>query len=193
MLASPLGSSTHTEAPDSASIAAEAKHSCLMPYYSCLKKEAWSGSVSRVLCPLRGEDHSSAARVTAAVKQPTRTLERKRAVPRVPIWSCSAGGLPCRPAHAVRGALLPHRFTLTSTRSLAAPGDRRFVLCCTFRRVAAPGRYPACCPWELGLSSALRRRSSDPLHARSITGWPVENSTHVGAETSTVSERNTLV
>src|ERR1051326_4677786 len=33
----------------------------------------------------------------------------------LPIWSCSAGGLPCRPAHAVRGALLPHRFTLASS------------------------------------------------------------------------------
>ncbi len=31
----------------------------------------------------------------------------------LPIWSCSVWGLPCRPAYAVRGALLPHPFTLT--------------------------------------------------------------------------------
>ncbi len=45
--------------------------------------------------------------------------------------------------HVRRGALLPHRFTLTSTRGGYEPTprfDRRFVLCCTFRRVAAPGR-----------------------------------------------------
>ena len=44
-------------------------------------KEAWSGPVSRILFPLRGENHSSAARITAAVEQPTRTLERTRAGP----------------------------------------------------------------------------------------------------------------
>jgi len=30
-----------------------------------------------------------------------------------PIWSCSAWGLPCQPDCSVRGALLPHHFTLT--------------------------------------------------------------------------------
>ena len=37
-----------------------------------------------------------------------------------PIWSCSAWGLPCQPDYSVRGALLPHHFTLTS-QSLAEP------------------------------------------------------------------------
>ena len=32
-------------------------------------------------------------------------------------------------------------------------GHRRSALCCTFRRLTAPGRYPAPCPVELGLSS----------------------------------------
>ena len=46
--------------------------------------------------------------------QPT----RKARGPRVelslpfPIWPCSRWGLPCRPCCHVRGALLPHRFTL---------------------------------------------------------------------------------
>ena len=33
-----------------------------------------------------------------------------------PIWSCSRWGLPCRPCYQVRGALLPHPFTLTHAR-----------------------------------------------------------------------------
>ena len=31
----------------------------------------------------------------------------------LPIWSCSVWGLPCHPAYAGCGALLPHLFTLT--------------------------------------------------------------------------------
>ena len=31
---------------------------------------------------------------------------------RFPIWSCTRWGLPCRPCHHGRGALLPHLFTL---------------------------------------------------------------------------------
>jgi len=34
-----------------------------------------------------------------------------------PIWSCSRWGLPCRPRCRVRGALLPHPFTLTAADS----------------------------------------------------------------------------
>jgi len=33
----------------------------------------------------------------------------------VPTWSCSRWGLPCRPRHRRRGALLPPRFALTGT------------------------------------------------------------------------------
>jgi hypothetical protein len=36
-----------------------------------------------------------------------------QAVPAAPIRSCSRWGLPCRPCCQRRGALLPHRFTLT--------------------------------------------------------------------------------
>ena len=49
--------------------------------------------------------------------QPTRMIwpqNRLGPKPRViPIWSCSRWGLPCRPCCQVRGALLPHPFTLT--------------------------------------------------------------------------------
>ena len=41
-------------------------------------------------------------------------------------------------------------------------GHRRYAFCGTFRRLSTPGRYPAPCPLELGLSSSNRscRRSS---------------------------------
>jgi len=43
---------------------------------------------------------------------PGRCSARVIAIP-FPIWSFSEWGLPCRPCHHARGALLPHRFTLT--------------------------------------------------------------------------------
>ena len=46
----------------------------------------------------------------------------------------------------LRGALLPHHFTLTFRR-------RRYPFCCTFRRLAPPRRYLASYPAEPGLSS----------------------------------------
>ena len=48
-----------------------------------------------------------------------------------PIWSFSGWGLPCRVCHHTRGALLPHRFTLTD-----AVKHRRFVFCGTFPELA---------------------------------------------------------
>jgi len=59
----------------------------------------------------------------------------------LPIWSCSVWGLPCRSHYWMRGALLPHLFTLTwirCPRSLAF-GDRggtisrRYAFCGTSR------------------------------------------------------------
>jgi hypothetical protein len=74
-------------------------------------------------------DHSSGTHVTVGLKQPTRKRARIGAVPHddfrpkdrtswhrldgFPIWPCSRWGLPCRPCYQGRGALLPHRFTLT--------------------------------------------------------------------------------
>jgi hypothetical protein len=75
-----------------------------------------------------------------------------------PIWPCSGWGLPCRSCYQERGALLPHRFTL----ACAPRGHRRSVLCCTFRRLATPGRYPAPCPAELGLSSTRPKHAAIP-------------------------------
>ena len=45
--------------------------------------------------------------------------QRGNAICAVPIWSCSRWGLPCRLRCRSRGALLPHRFTLTVEPKLA--------------------------------------------------------------------------
>jgi hypothetical protein len=79
-----------------------------------------------------------------------------------PIWSCCRWGLPCQSCHHGRGALLPHHFTLTElvgSRQWAVCSrflhcrlqtadcrlSRRYLFCCTFRRLTPPGRYPAPC------------------------------------------------
>src|SRR5204862_5818436 len=67
---------------------------CLLP--SALKSVKRICKPNSVL-PERSEDHSSATRVAAVVEQPTRKLnDGNGRFHRFPIWSCSAGGLPCR-------------------------------------------------------------------------------------------------
>jgi len=110
------------------------------------------GSVGPARLALGGRDgHSSGTRVAARLEQPTRTagltspcgvIARRRTVRvAVPIRSCSRWGLPCRLRCRIRGALLPHLFTLAARRPCGQP--RRFVLCGTFPGVAPAGRYPA--------------------------------------------------
>jgi len=69
----------------------------------------------------------------------------------------------------------------TTVAPLPVPeGHRRSVLCGTFRRIAPPGRYPAPCPVESGLSSGRNSRPSGeltleayPHSERSVAGrWP---------------------
>ena len=94
----------------------------------------------------RRDGHSSGARIAARLEQPTRTTGHRNlplsacAESIVPIRFCSRWGLPCRPRCRVRGALLPHLFTLTLRRSAG-----RFDLCGAFPGVAPAGRYPAPC------------------------------------------------
>ncbi len=56
------------------------------------------------------DSHSSGIRVAANLKQPTR--EHRGPRHRSPIWPCSERGLPCHTGYPMRGALLPHPFTL---------------------------------------------------------------------------------
>jgi hypothetical protein len=58
----------------------------------------------------------------------------------VPIRSCSRWGLPCRRRCRLRGALLPHRFTLAAAERNA---PRRSILCGTVPGFASAGCYPA--------------------------------------------------
>ena len=68
------------------------------------------------------------------------------------------------PATRAANAAVAKSLPLTDERDFAAalrrqsprPGHRRSLLCCTFRRLAAPGRYPAPCPAEPGLSSTVQ-------------------------------------
>jgi len=56
----------------------------------------------------------------------------------------------------VRGALLPHPFTL----ACALAGHRRSALCCTGRQLALPRSCLALCPVEPGLSSMRSSRDA---------------------------------
>ena len=76
------------------------------------KLKSWSQPVSRVLSSRNWGNHSSRMHVTMHFKQPTR--EQCGSHHRSPIWSCSEWGLPCHNDYSLRGALLPHHFTLTS-------------------------------------------------------------------------------
>jgi hypothetical protein len=87
--------------------------------------------------------HSSWALVTKHLQQPTRTTGRKSRVRlpsrAAPIWSCSRWGLPCRFCCQLRGALLPHRFTLTHVACAEASRLERFIFCGTVPGVAPAG------------------------------------------------------
>jgi hypothetical protein len=120
----------------------------------------------------------------------------ERAAPR-PLFGLAPGGV-CRATSVTGGAVRSYR-TLSPLPVPPWGGHRRFAFCCTFRRLAAPGRYPAPCPAELGLSSTpegaavltrlptcgLRCPGEDSnLHAVSGTRslvWPVYQFQHLGS------------
>ncbi len=64
-------------------------------------------------------DHFSRTAVARRLQQPTRKWWRTGPIRAgaslrlLPVWSCSQWGLPCQSGHPLRGALLPHLFTLT--------------------------------------------------------------------------------
>ena len=98
------------------------------------------------------DSHSSGRTVTGALEQPTRRHRGPRH--RLPIWSCSRWGLPCRPV--ARLAVRSYR-TISPLPAPCHPkttGPLAVSFCCTFRRLAPPRRYLAPCPVEPGLSSA---------------------------------------
>ncbi len=93
------------------------------------------------------DGHSSGTSVTGRLKQPTRVAGLKTSlVPgfphaATPIWSCSGWGLPCRFCYQSRGALLPHRFTLT-TPDMSPAGGLFSVALSLGSPPAAVSRHP---------------------------------------------------
>jgi hypothetical protein len=140
------------------------------------------------------DGHSSRRAITDALQQPTRrfppgtsarkhpgsTLARRAGTHSsfsgpgcrsLPIWSCSVWGLPCLLRYRRSGALLPHLFTLTFARPLGCARAVSSLWHWPYREPSRsdPGRYPAHCPAEFGLSSPetrLHRLSSGRPAAR---------------------------
>ena len=101
----------------------------------------------------------------------------------LPIWSCSVWGLPC-PRHCWSGgALLPHLFTLTPpfmSPVASASGDKNSGAVCFLWHFpsaslseAPPGRYPAHCPVEFGLSSPVPAQPGQVQRSRGRSDRPV--------------------
>src|SRR6266496_2965584 len=98
----------------------------------CARSRAASESVERICKPnsvsLAGEDHSSVTRVAAVIEQPTRKLVAETGGSIASLFGLAPQGV-CRAVAALagRGALLPHRFTLTSLPvPCGSRHDRRF-------------------------------------------------------------------
>ena len=134
-------------------------------------QRAPSGPVSRILSPGCPGPRSflstrSHLRVPAADPEMVRARRNGTGALQLPIWPCSAWGLPCLHRCRRSGALLPHRFTLTV---LSARSAGRFIFCGTFLRVTATGRYPACRPFGVRTFLPDRSgRSRGPLGATGI-------------------------
>jgi hypothetical protein len=146
-------------------------------------------AVSRVLFRRfpDGDDHSSRVSVTGHLKQPTRGLERAAlscpTTARRPLRGFAPGGVYL--ATTVTGRAVgsyPAVSPLPPTRV----AGRRSALCCTIRRIAPPGRYPAPCPMELGLSS--RQWCTASGHHQPAIVWPSAAS-HVLARARSARQR----
>ena len=90
--------------------------------------------------------------------------------PACPMLGLAPGGVCLAgPVTRTAGGLLRHPFTLApASPSQGMPG--RPALCCTCRRVASPGRYPAPCSTEFGLSSRRRCRPATVRPTQPIYG-----------------------
>ena len=148
-------------------------------------KRYGGGSISRILFRIDracGGDHVSTAYVTISLQRPTREPRPGRPLPNVPahlrtafavqsqagrsarppIWSCSGCCLPCHPRRPrTRWALTPPFHPYPSP---SGDGPGRYIFCGAHVGLLRPGRYPAPCPVESGLSSCLKsgKRPPDP-------------------------------
>ena len=135
----------------------------------CYNKEGeWASlSISRIL---------SRTTIHLGVSLPTRSCGYpglSRRTVDAPVHLAPSGVYQAATVTRDAGGLLHHRFTLACVRRHNVPvRHRRSALCCTFRRVAPPGSYPAPCPVESGLSStnsvSCSQRPSDRLAMTSL-------------------------
>ena len=114
----------------------------------------------------RGKDHSSATRVAAVVKQPTRKLITETGGSMTSLFGLAPQGV-CRaaPTRVGRGALLPHRFTLASSSNLAV--SRRSAVCSLLHFPSRRRAWPLASLLPVRVRTfldALRRRDL-PVHS----------------------------
>jgi hypothetical protein len=109
-------------------------------------------------------------------------LRRKRRLPHrfpgrpaIPMRSCSRWGLPCRRRYRRRGALLPHRFTLTCAPALAGRGTGGLLSVALSLGSPPPGITRHRVSVEPGLSSnppsPASPRSSSRLARAEVERW----------------------
>ena len=134
-----------------------------------------AGPVSRILSALRRDGHSSGPRITARLKRPTRRLWRTEPArcpgkPEGLPGNPSLFGLaPCGvcPARRITAAAVRSYRTFSPLPEPCGPGGMFSVALSVERsrpqkRGGPPGRYPAHCSAEFGLSSVLQQRPSGP-------------------------------
>ena len=113
-------------------------------------------SASATLRSLRRDDHSSSPAIARGLQRPTRWLRTGR--PRAPPYLVLLRAGFCLPSVLPRTrCALTAPFHPYPSLGACAPRSGRYIFCATVRQVALPGRYPAHCPLEFGLSSRLRR------------------------------------
>ena len=93
--------------------------------------------------------------------------------PTVPTWSCSRWGLPCRPRCRGRGALLPHRFTLTESADIESDETRGLFSVALSLGSPPPGVTRHRISMEPGLSS--RKACASPAVIRPAGGLRVRS------------------
>ena len=112
----------------------------------------------------------------AAQLRPFRAMQPTRAVLVVPgqdsahIWSCCRWGLPCRPCHHGRGALLPHHFTLTAKAPHVHAGFRGGIFLLHFpsdhSALALPSTVPCAVRTFLTSEAVTHSAARSPLQPR---------------------------
>ncbi|MCU1284890.1 MAG: hypothetical protein JWO13_1240 [Acidobacteriales bacterium] len=102
-------------------------HSSKRPISRILFLRSLAVTVIPLAGPLLAQSSATYPKVVASRAETRNGVSRYS----LPIWSCSVWGLPCHMHYCMRGALLPHLFTLTEVFPLW-----RYILCGTFRKSA---------------------------------------------------------